>query len=75
VCDELPRAPELRLVPVDHELGYEATRIAIDLGMRGADAVYVALAHKLGAPLVSLDREHVSRARSYVKVIIPQLFV
>ena len=62
-------------MPVDHDLGYEATRIAIDLGMRGADAMYVALAHKLGAPLVSLDREHVTRAGTYVKVIIPQLSV
>ncbi|MCL5997070.1 MAG: type II toxin-antitoxin system VapC family toxin [Chloroflexi bacterium] len=70
-CDELLRAPELRLVPIDHELGQEATQIAIDLGMRAADALYVALAHKLHAPLVSLDREQAMRADPFVKVVVP----
>jgi predicted nucleic acid-binding protein len=39
--------------------------------MRGADAIYAALASTLGVPLVSWDKEHVERASTRVTVYTP----
>jgi predicted nucleic acid-binding protein len=39
--------------------------------LRGADAVYVALAESLDAPLISLDREILDRSRRLVTVKTP----
>jgi predicted nucleic acid-binding protein len=40
--------------------------VAADLGLRGADAVYVALAHQLGLTLVTWDREQLTRTASMI---------
>lgn len=39
-----------------------AARLAITCALRGADAVYVALARQEGAPLITLDDEMLKRA-------------
>jgi len=39
------------------------------LGLRGADSVYVAVAHQLSLPLVSLDLDQQQRAASQIKII------
>ncbi len=59
--------PNLRLVPVDDRVGYEAARLAAQLGLRGADAVYVATAALLGVPLVTWDIEQRERAQPVVE--------
>ena len=41
------------------------------IGLRGADAVYVATAHQLNVPLVTLDREQQARAGRLVEVRSP----
>lgn len=65
------RIPGLRLVPVDARLAGEAAELAADLRLRGADAVYVALAHYLGIPLITWDVEQQARARAVVIVRTP----
>jgi predicted nucleic acid-binding protein len=65
------RVPGLRLLPVDRQLALLAAQSAADLGLRGADAVYVATAHHLGVPLVTLDREQQQRAARLVSVQSP----
>ena len=53
----LQRLPSMRLIPVDVELAQLGAELAAGLHLRGADALYVALAHRLGVPLVTWDRE------------------
>jgi predicted nucleic acid-binding protein len=49
--------PGLRLVEMDHELARASAELAARLGLRGADAFYVALAARLDLPLATLDRD------------------
>lgn len=67
----LLRLPGLRLIALDHRLGQAAARLAGDLGLRGADAVYVATAHHLRVPLVTWDAEQRERAGRLVSVRTP----
>jgi predicted nucleic acid-binding protein len=64
--------PGLRLVPVDHRLGRVAAELAVRLRLRGADAVYVAVAAHLKISLVTLDAEPRERARKLIEVRMPQ---
>ena len=64
--------PDARLVPVDAELAQLGARVAAQLRLRGADALYVALARRLGAPLVTWDQEQLERGRQLVTVLNPQ---
>ena len=64
--------PNLRLVPVDGHVGYEAARVASRLRLRGADALYVAVAVLLHVPLVTWDVEQRERTRSLVEAKEPR---
>lgn len=64
--------PEMSLVQIDQALVDEATALAANLGLRGADAYYVAVAKTLGLPLVTFDKEQLSRASSVIETIRPQ---
>jgi predicted nucleic acid-binding protein len=66
------RVPDLRIVSVDRDLGDDAARIANDLAIRGADAVYVAVARRLQLPLVTFDEEVRLRARAIVPTLSPR---
>ncbi len=63
--------PGLRLIAVDRRLAMTAGRLAADLALRGADAVYVAAALDLGVPLVSWDAEQRERGRRRIRVLTP----
>jgi predicted nucleic acid-binding protein len=67
----LLRVPGLRLVPIDTRLGQSAARLAADLALRGADAVYVAMAHHLNLPLTTWDGEQRERANRLIVVRSP----
>lgn len=67
----LLRIPALRLVQVDDYTAMAATRLATGLFLKGADAVYVAVAEQLNIPLVSWDDEHHTRAGSNIVVQHP----
>lgn len=67
----LLRLPNLRLVVLDAELAEQAGRIAADSKLRGADAVYVAVAKRLAVPLVTWDQEQIERGRGVVEVVRP----
>ena len=58
--------PNVTLLPVDDALAREAARLAADLGLRGADATYVAVARRLGCPLVTWDAEMVRKTAGTV---------
>lgn len=58
----LQELPNLTLVALDDALAEVAATIAADRALRGADAVYVAVAQRYGTTLVSLDHEQRERA-------------
>ena len=64
--------PGLRIMAVDDEVSLRATDHAANLRLRGADAVYVAVASILGLPLVSWDDELRARAGRVVRCLTPQ---
>lgn len=68
---QLLAIPTLRLVSIDHASGIYAGRIAADYRLRGADSVYVAVAAQLGAPLVSWDKEHLTRVSDLITTFTP----
>lgn len=56
---------------VDDHFGRFAANIAIQLGIRGADATYVALAKETGDILYTFDEEQCKRANQTVTAEIP----
>ncbi len=67
----LQRLPHLRLVAMDANLVQKAADLAADLGVRGADAFYIATAHQLGVPLATLDADQAQRAARLLQVLRP----
>lgn len=61
----------LRTIPLSDRLASESVRVAADYRLRGADAVYVAVADSLRAPLATLDQEVQTRAAGLVTIIVP----
>lgn len=61
----------VRVVILDDDLGVAAARVAADLRLRGADAVYVALALREGVPLVTWDWEQRERAAAIIEARTP----
>ena len=68
---QLENLPGLRLVEMDNELIHDAAILAADLGLRGADSVYVAVASQLRLPLITLDVDQ--RERAQKKVLIQSI--
>jgi predicted nucleic acid-binding protein len=64
---ELITTPSLRLIPVDQSLALVAAELAATYYLRGADAVYVALAYSLNVPLVTWDQEQMTRVQNVVR--------
>ena len=63
---ELIALPGIDMVPVDTQLARLSAELAASLGLRGADAAYVATAVEQEAVLITLDQEMMSRAASVV---------
>jgi predicted nucleic acid-binding protein len=63
--------PGLRLVGLDRRLGKAAAQLAGSAGLRGADAVYAALAQHLEIPLVTWDQEIGRRLGAGLTVLTP----
>lgn len=59
-------------VSLDASLASESMRLAAELRLRGADAVYVALAATCREPLITLDAEMLERARGVAEVFTPE---
>ena len=63
--------PGLRLVSLTEARAFGAMEIALRLRLRGADAVYVALAQEFGTTLITWDREMLTRGAQAVSVMTP----
>jgi predicted nucleic acid-binding protein len=53
--------PNQSWISLDPDLAYEAAQIAAQVRLRGADAVYAAVAHRFQTTLVTLDRQQLER--------------
>lgn len=60
----------LRLVPIDARMAALAAELAVTHALRGADAVYVAVADLLHIPLVTLDADF-QRVAGRVEIVAP----
>ncbi len=66
VTDQLFSSGLIALHPVTVLLAERAAHLAAEHGLRGCDAVYVALAEQLNEHLVTLDAEQLARAAAIV---------
>jgi len=64
----LMNLPALRLVEMDRELLVQASRLAAELGLRGADATYAALAQRLNLPLATFDADQRERVTQRIPI-------
>jgi predicted nucleic acid-binding protein len=60
--------PGLRLIEMERSLAEIAANLAAELGLRGADSVYVAVAVRLNLPLTTLDADQKTRAAARVAI-------
>ncbi len=63
--------PTQTLVPLDDVLADRATDLAARARLRGADAVYAAVAQRYGTTLVTLDRQQLDRLSPVVRTARP----
>lgn len=69
--DRLRAIPDVQLHDLDDKMATYAAELAKELRIRGADAVYTALASRLGFRLVTWDIELRDRARRRVDAFTP----
>ena len=67
----LARLPLMRLISMDEPLVTTATDLAARLGLRGADALYVATAQQLGLPLLTWDGEQLTKPAHLIHTFHP----
>lgn len=67
----LATSPLLRLAPLHGALEEHALELGTALGLRAADALYVALSVRLGADLVTTDRELLDRTSDHLRAWKP----
>ncbi len=75
IIRRLERLPGTVFVPVDDALVSEAIALLLATGLGGADSVYVAVAQRYDAALISLDNEQRSRVPNGMKAFTPQQLV
>jgi len=68
---KLLAVPALDLCDLDVARARRAAEIAVNTGVRGADAVYLALAVERGDVLISLDRQQRERGGAVADVRLP----
>jgi predicted nucleic acid-binding protein len=69
--DTIVRLPHVTVVPLTADLAEAAAQLAARHALRGADAVYAAVALAAGCTLISLDGEHLARLRNVVPTLTP----
>jgi predicted nucleic acid-binding protein len=67
--------PRVQRHGLNDALGDRAAALAANCRLRGADAVYVALAEALDQPLITLDGEILERSSRVIEVEAPDVWV
>ncbi|MBU4299034.1 type II toxin-antitoxin system VapC family toxin [Patescibacteria group bacterium] len=63
-----------KFIPIDRHIADLSLEIGSILYLRGADAIYVAVAYNFNSTLISLDKEHLKKAKKLIRVIHPKDF-
>lgn len=71
VVEEIERLEIVELVPLTNKRSRRVAEIAAATPVRGADAVYLELAHDRNDILVTIDRQQLERGRQVVRVERP----
>ena len=71
LTQSLTQLPRMTLVHLDTRMGQQAAKLAATHQLRGADAVYAAVALLYGAHLVTLDKEQARRHPQTLSVLSP----
>jgi predicted nucleic acid-binding protein len=66
---QVQNLPGLQLVEMENSLLLEAAQLAAELGLRGADSTYVAVAARLDLPMVTLDIDQRERASKRIQIV------
>ena len=69
--EALGTMPGIVIHPLDLDAAAEAAFLASRLRLRGADAVYAAVAHRLETILITLDDEMLARSRPLIDAVVP----
>jgi len=67
----LSQLPHVTVRVLDEACALHALTLAAQYGLRGADAVYAAVARDAGNTLVTLDKEHLTRLVNLITVCTP----
>jgi predicted nucleic acid-binding protein len=67
----LNNLPNVTVVPLDDIIVHQALTLAARYGLRGADAVYAAVAVQAGCALITLDNEQLTRLVGVVETHTP----
>lgn len=59
-------------ISLDDELAAEAARLGAEARLRGADAIYAAVARRYGATLITRDRQQLEQLGDWVPVMTPE---
>jgi predicted nucleic acid-binding protein len=71
LAEVLRGLPNQTLVPLDEALADHAIVLAATARLRGADAVYAAVAQQYGTTLITLDRQQLDRLPPLVSTALP----
>ena len=71
----LSHLPGVRLQPLNAAMANRSLLLAAQYGLRGADAVYAAVAAEAGCRLVTLDNEQLTRVAGVVATATPAVIV
>ena len=71
IAEAIHELPGEVWVPLDKALSEAAARLGAEHRLRGADAVFAAVAHRYGTTLVTRDRQQLERLRSALPVLTP----
>jgi predicted nucleic acid-binding protein len=74
-AEALGELPTVTVLPLDLPLARRALALAAQHGLRGADAVYAAVAVQTGSTLITLDQEHLARLGGIVPTRTPEAFL
>lgn len=64
-----------KFIPIDSYIADLSLKIGSVLSLRGTDAIYIAIAQNFNSTLISLDKEHLKKAKKLIKVIHPKDFL
>jgi len=67
--EQVQSLPGLQLIEMEQSLIDDAAQLAAELGLRGADSTYVAVAVRLDLPLITLDVDQGQRAAKRVRLL------